>query len=199
MRPAVFLDRDGTLNEDVGYLDRLERLALFPWSLDAVRLLRRAGYAVVVVTNQGGVARGFLAESFVEEVRRVIDGRLAVIGERLDGHYWCPHDPHAPVAAYRVECECRKPRPGLLYRAARDLDLDVGRSVVIGDKWSDVRLARAAGARGVLVRTGYGRGQEQAPPAGLRPDAVADTLMGAVSWVLQHPPAGVVRASGGLD
>lgn len=190
MRPAIFLDRDGTLNEDVGYLDRLERLTLFPWSVDAVRLLRRAGYAVVVVTNQGGVARGFVAESFVDEVRRVIDRRLAAVGERLDGHYYCPHEPQAPVAAYRRECECRKPRPGLVHRAARDLDLDLGRSVVVGDKWSDVGLARAAGARGILVRTGYGRGQEQAPPADLRPDAVTDTLMEAASWILRCPVDG---------
>ena len=190
MRPAIFLDRDGTLNEDVGHLDRLERLTLFPWSLDAVRLLRRAGYAVVVVTNQGGVARGLLAESFVEEVRRVIDRRLAAIGQRLDGHYCCPHEPHAPVAAYRRDCDCRKPRPGLVHRAARDLDLDVGRSVVVGDKWSDVRLARTTGARGVLVRTGYGRGQEQGPPPDLRPDAVVDTLMDAAGWVLRHGGAG---------
>ncbi len=188
MRPAIFLDRDGTLNEDVGYVDRLERLTLYPWSLDAVRLLRRAGYAIVVVTNQDGVARGFVAESFVEEIRRVIDGRLAALGERLDGHYYCPHEPHAPVPAYRRVCDCRKPLPGLVHRAARELGLDVGRSVVIGDKWSDVSLARAAGARGVLVRTGYGRTQEQAPPADLRADAVAETLMDAASWVLRNPP-----------
>ena len=157
-----------------------------------MRLLRRAGFAVVVVTNQGGVARGFLAESFVEEVRRVIDRRLAAIGQRLDGHYCCPHEPHAPVAAYSRQCDCRKPLPGLLHRAARDLDLDIGRSVVIGDKWSDVRLARAAGARSVLVRTGYGASQEQAPPPKLRPDAVADTLMDAASWVLRLAPTGGV-------
>ncbi len=189
MRPAVFLDRDGTLNEDVGYLDRLERLRLFPWSLDAVRLLRRAGFAVVVVTNQGGVARGFVREAFVDEVRRVIDRRLEAIGERLDGHYQCPHEPHAPVAAYRRQCDCRKPLPGLVHRAVRDLDLDLERSVAVGDKWSDVAMARAAGMPAVLVRTGYGRSQEQAPPAGLRADAVVDTLMDAASWVLRRPEA----------
>lgn len=190
MRPAIFLDRDGTLNEDVGHLDHLERLALFPWSLDAIRLLRRAGYAVVVVTNQGGVARGFVAEAFVDEVRRVIGRRLAAIGERLDGHYHCPHEPDAPVAAYRRECDCRKPRPGLVHRAARELGLDLPRSVVVGDKWSDVALARAAGTRAVLVRTGYGRSQEQAPPPDLRADAVVDTLLDAASWILRRPPAG---------
>ena len=186
MRSAIFLDRDGTLNEDVGYLDRLERLTLFPWSLDAIRLLRRAGFAVVVVTNQGGVARGLVSESFVAEVRRVVDDRLAAIGERLDGHYCCPHEPHAPIAKYRRECDCRKPRPGLLHRAARELGLDLARSVVIGDKWSDVQAARAAGAGAVLVRTGYGRSQEGTPPAGLRPDTVADTLMDAASWILRR-------------
>ena len=186
MRSAIFLDRDGTLNEDVGYLDRLERLTLFPWSLDAIRLLRRAGFAVVVVTNQGGVARGLVSESFVAEVRRVVDDRLAAIGERLDGHYCCPHEPHAPIAKYRRECDCRKPRPGLLHRAAGELGLDLARSVVIGDKWSDVQAARAAGAGAVLVRTGYGRSQEGTPPAGLRPDTVADTLMDAASWILRR-------------
>lgn len=190
MRPAIFLDRDGTLNEDVGCLDRLERLRLFPWSLDAVRLLRRAGYAVVVVTNQDGVARGLVSEAFVDEVRRVIDRRLDAIGERLDGHYHCPHelliDPEGPDG-YRRTCDCRKPLPGLVHRAARDLDLDLRRSVVVGDKWSDVALAPAAGMRGILVRTGYGRSQEQAPPGDLRPDFVADTLMDAASWILRRP------------
>lgn len=186
MRPAVFLDRDGTLNEDVGYLDRLERLTLYPWSLDAVRLLRRAGFAVVVVTNQGGVARGLVSEAFVAQVRRVIDRRLADIGERLDGHYCCPHEPQAAIAAYRRECDCRKPRPGLLERAARELDLDLARSIMVGDKWSDVQAARSAGAAAVLVRTGYGRSQERTPPEGLRPDAVGDTLMDAVSWILRR-------------
>ena len=187
MKPAIFLDRDGTLNEDVGYLDSLDRLRIFPWSVDAVRLLRRAGYAAVVVTNQDGVARGLVEEPFVEEVRQVIDRRLAAVGERLDGHYACPHDPHARVRAYRRECDCRKPRPGMIRQAARDLDLDVGRSVVVGDKWSDVALARAAGTRAVLVRTGYGRSQELAPRGDLRADAVADTLMDAVSWILRQP------------
>lgn len=190
MRPAIFLDRDGTLNEDVGHLDRFERLTLFPWSLDAVRLLRRAGYAVVVVTNQEGVARGLVTESFVGEVRRFIDRRLALLGERLDGHYHCPHAPHAALSAYRRVCDCRKPGPGLVHRASRELDLDVGRSVVVGDKWSDVALARATGARAILLRTGYGRSQEQAPPAGPGPDAVTDTLMDAASWVLRHPAPG---------
>ena len=187
LRPAVFLDRDGTLNVDAGYLDRKERLMLFPWSLDSVRLLRRAGYAVVVVTNQSGVGRGMIEESFVEEVHQIIQSRLVDIGEKLDGHYYCPHEPSASVEAFRVDCDCRKPKPGLVTRAARDLGLDVERSIVVGDKWSDIGLAKQTGARGVLVRTGYGRSQEKNRQEGLSADAVVDTLMDAVNWILLHP------------
>ena len=187
LKPAVFLDRDGTLNVDAGYLDRKERLILFPWSFEAVRLLRRAGYAVVVVTNQSGVARGMIEESFVEEVHRIIQSQLSAVGEELDGHYYCPHEPSASIEAFRVDCDCRKPKPGMVTRAARDLGLDVERSVVVGDKWSDIRLAKQTGARGVLVRTGYGRSQEKNPQEGLSADAVVDTLMDAVSWILRYP------------
>jgi len=187
LRPAVFLDRDGTLNVDAGYLDRKERLMLFPWSLDSVRLLRRAGYAVVVVTNQSGVGRGMIEESFVEEVHQIIQSRLVDIGEKLDGHYYCPHEPSASIEAFRVDCDCRKPKPGLVTRAARDLGLDVERSIVVGDKWSDIGLAKQTGARGVLVRTGYGRSQEKNRQEGLSADAVVDTLMDAVNWILLHP------------
>ena len=187
LQPAVFLDRDGTLNVDAGYLDCKERLILFPWSVESVRLLRRAGYAVVVVTNQSGVARGMVEESFVEEVHQIIQSQLADIGEALDGHYYCPPDRSASVAEFRVDCECRKPKPGMVTRAARDLGLDVERSVVIGDKWSDICLAKQAGARGVLVRTGYGSSQEKTPEEGLSADAVVDTLMDAVSWILRYP------------
>ena len=187
LRPAVFLDRDGTLNIDAGYLDRKERLMLFPWSLDSVRLLRRAGYAVVVATNQSGVGRGMIEESFVEEVHQIIQSRLVDIGEKLDGHYYCPHEPSASIEAFRVDCDCRKPKPGLVTRAARDLGLDVERSIVVGDKWSDIGLAKQTGARGVLVRTGYGRSQEKNRQEGLSADAVVDTLMDAVNWILLHP------------
>ena len=190
LKPAVFLDRDGTLNVDAGYLDRKERLVLFPWSLESVRLLRRGGYAVVVVTNQSGVARGMIEESFVDEVHGIIQSQLADIGEELDGHYYCPHEPSASIEAFRIDCDCRKPKPGMVTRAARDLGLDVERSVVVGDKWSDIRLAKQTGARSVLVRTGYGRSQEHICQEGLSADVVVDTLMDAVNWILRHPVTG---------
>ena len=182
--PAVFLDRDGTLIEDVGYVDRLERLQLYPWSLESVGLLRRAGYAVVVVTNQAGVARGMVREPVVVEAFEWIQGRLASIGQRLDGHYYCPHLPDAPLEAYRCDCVCQKPRPGMVEQAARELDLDLTRSFVVGDRWTDVALARAVGARGILVETGYGVTQAANPPADAGAEAIVGTLLDAVGWVL---------------
>lgn len=186
MRPAVFLDRDGTLNEEVGYLDRLDRLVLFPWTIDAVRLLNRAEFAVVVVTNQAGVARGFFEESFVHDVHRHIDRLFADGGARVDGYYYCPHHPDATIEAYRLECECRKPRPGMIRRAERDLGLDLARSYVVGDRWLDIGLARAVGATGVLVKTGYGAEEASRPDGGPPAAAVVENLMEAVGWILKN-------------
>ena len=187
-RPAVFLDRDGTLIEDVGYVDRLERLRLYPWSVEAVRLLRRAGYAAVVVTNQAGVARGMIGEQVVVEVRDRLQQDLARAGARLDGHYYCPHLPDAPVAAYRRRCRCHKPAPGMIRQAAAELSLDLARSVVVGDRWTDVRLARAAGTAAILVETGYGATQAARPGPGDAADAVASNLLEAAGWILGHLP-----------
>ncbi len=183
-KPAVFLDRDGTLIEEVGYLDHLDRLKLYPWSVDAVRLLNRAGLEVVVVTNQAGVARGFFDERFVLEVQREIDARVSASGGRIAGWYYCPHHPDAPLPQYRQQCECRKPRPGMIRQAEADLGIDPTRSYVVGDRWLDVQLARNVGARGILVRTGYGATEEREPPDGTSADAVADNLIEAVTWIL---------------
>jgi D-glycero-D-manno-heptose 1,7-bisphosphate phosphatase len=186
--PAVFLDRDGTLIEDVGYVDRLDRMRLYPWSVEAVRLLRRAGYAAVVVTNQAGVARGMINEQVVVEVRDHLQEHLARAGERLDGHYYCPHLPDAPVAAYRRRCRCHKPEPGMIRQAAAELTLDLSRSVVVGDRWTDIRLARAAGTAAILVETGYGASQAASPAPGETADAVASNLLEAAGWILGHLP-----------
>lgn len=186
MTPAVFLDRDGTILEDVGYLDRLERLALFPWSVDAVRLLNHAGFLVVVVTNQAGVARGIVDESFVKEAHQFIGQTMMAGAARLDAYYYCPHLIDAPLEAYRKACDCRKPGPGMLQQAARDLNIDLRRSFAVGDRWHDVQAAYAAGARGILVRTGYGRTEEGRPRKDVKPAAVADDLIEAVSWILEN-------------
>ena len=186
MRRAVFLDRDGTLLEEAGYLDRLERLVFFPYSIDAVRLLNRAGFTVVVVTNQAGIARSIFKESFVAEAHRHITERVNAGGAQIDAFYYCPHHPDAVVESLRKQCECRKPRPGMLRQAAEDHDLDLARSFVIGDRWHDLQSGAAVGATGVLVRTGYGR-TEEASPRDVTAAAISDNLIDAVSWVLRQP------------
>jgi D-glycero-D-manno-heptose 1,7-bisphosphate phosphatase len=184
-RAAVFLDRDGTLLEEAGYLDRLERLVFFPFTVDAVRLLNRAGFAIVVVTNQAGIARGIFKESFVAEAHAHIAERLSAGGARVDRFYYCPHHPEAVVPELRQRCECRKPQPGMLTRAAAELDLDLERSFVVGDRWHDLEAGQRVGSRTLLVRTGYGKTEEAAPRSDVRASAIVDNVMEAVSWILR--------------
>ena len=185
-RRAVFLDRDGTLIEEVGYLDRAERVALYPWSIDAVRALNRAGLPVVMVSNQSGVARGFFTEAVVEAVHGHIADLLEAGGVHIDAYYYCPHHPDGCVPAYARACDCRKPGRGLVDQAVAEFGIDPARSFTVGDRWLDIALARTVGARGLLVRTGYGAQEEHCPPAGLAADAVVNNLVEAVSWILER-------------
>jgi D-glycero-D-manno-heptose 1,7-bisphosphate phosphatase len=182
--PAVFIDRDGTLIEERGYLDRLELIQPYDYAVDAIHLLKQAGYRIVVVTNQAGVARGRFAESFVNEAHAYLQSWLGRRNAALDGYYYCPHHPEGTVAEYAHGCDCRKPSPGMVQRAAAELNLDVAHSYVVGDKWLDMGLARNAGARGILVRTGYGRGVEGTPPAGLEDTPVVDDLLAAARLIV---------------
>jgi len=185
---AIFLDRDGTLNEDVGFVTDVRALRLFPWAADAVRLINRAGFHAIVLTNQSGIARGYLTEADIAEIHAQLCRDLHAQGARLDAIYYCPHHPEATVAAYRQDCRCRKPLPGLVEAAAREFGLDVTRSYFVGDKYLDVELAHAVGARGILVLTGYGRAEYEARRhLGRRPpDHVAPTVLEAVRWILAY-------------
>jgi D-glycero-D-manno-heptose 1,7-bisphosphate phosphatase len=185
-RPAVFMDRDGTLAHEVGYVNHVSRFRLFPWAVDSVRLLNRAGLLAVVVTNQAGVARGYFPESLIAEVHARMSAAMEAGGARLDGIYYCPHHPTAGEAPYRQDCDCRKPRPGLVRRAAKDLGIDLARSWVVGDRDADVALARSVGARAALVKTGYGRGELlwHAPAWPRPPELVAEHLLEAVERIL---------------
>jgi D-glycero-D-manno-heptose 1,7-bisphosphate phosphatase len=187
-RGAVFLDRDGTVNEEVGYLRDLEKFKLIPGAATAIRRLNEAGLPVVLVTNQSGVARGYFPESLVHDAHERLDAMLRAEGARLDGVYYCPHHPTAGNSSYTVVCDCRKPATGLLDRAARDLNLDLRQSFMVGDKWSDVELGQRAGARTILVRTGFAADD----PGNVRPDHVRDPdfiardLATAVEWILKN-------------
>jgi D-glycero-D-manno-heptose 1,7-bisphosphate phosphatase len=186
-RPAVFIDRDGTLTEEVGYVNHPSRLRILPRSGAAVRRLNAAGIAVVVVTNQAGIARGYFSPELLAAVHAAMVAQLKDEGARLDGVYVCPHHPTEGEPPYRSICDCRKPKPGLLLRAAADLGLDLGCSTLVGDKGSDLVAARAVGARSVLVLTGYGLGEWEYRRSVLpvQPDHVADDLLGAADWVIE--------------
>lgn len=181
LRPAVFLDRDGTIAEEVGYLNDVSRFRLFPYTAAAIHRLKEAGFAVVVVTNQSGVARGYFPESLVHEVHEIMRRELAEGQACVDGVYYCPH-------SSADNCGCRKPKTGMIERAAREHALDLQRSFVIGDRYGDVELAFRVGARGILVRSGYGEGewnwhgQEWAR----QPDHVTEDLSQAVDWILRQ-------------
>jgi D-glycero-D-manno-heptose 1,7-bisphosphate phosphatase len=184
--PAVFLDRDGTLIREVGFVRHPREVALFPWTVDSIRALNQAGLPVVVITNQSGVARGYLSEAMLEEVHGHLSSLVAAGGARIDAYYYCPHHPEGAVAGYAQRCDCRKPGAALIERACADLALDASRSFMVGDKWLDVGAARAAGARGILVRTGAGASEEASPKPGLSADAIVDNLIEAVSWILRR-------------
>jgi D-glycero-D-manno-heptose 1,7-bisphosphate phosphatase len=182
---AVFLDRDGTLIEDVGYLVRLEQLVLFPWTIDAIRLLNRVGLPMVVVTNQAAIGRGLIDERFIGQVHDALDTRLRQGGARIDRYYFCPHHPNAKLDRYRQVCGCRKPAPGMIERACAELDLDASRSWTVGDNWNDVACGHAAGTRSILIKTGHGARDAVENPVGAPADAILNNLMEAVSWILR--------------
>jgi len=185
-RPAIFIDRDGTISDEIGYVNHASRFRVFPWSVDAIRLINKSGRLAVMVTNQAGVARGYFPERVVQQVHEGLLETLRAGDARLDGLYYCPHHPQAGEPPYRQDCDCRKPRPGLLTRAAADLGIALERSWVVGDRLGDLQVAWAVGARGALVKTGYGRGElrHHAPSWPRQPDLVAEHVLEAVSRIV---------------
>jgi len=195
VRPAIFMDRDGTVSHEIGYVNHVSRFRPFAYAVDAVRLVNRSPFAAVLVTNQAGVARGYFPESVIGDVHASLEATLAAGGARFDGIYYCPHHPSVGAPPYRKDCDCRKPRPGLLHRAAADLGLDLARSWVIGDRLGDLELAWSVGARAVLVKSGYGLGELawHGPSWPRQPDLVAEDLLEAVSRVLAEEEGRAAR------
>jgi D-glycero-D-manno-heptose 1,7-bisphosphate phosphatase len=189
MRPAVFFDRDGTLTEEIGYVNHPSRLKLLPHSVEAVRAVHSMGWLAVLVTNQAGVARGYMTEDVVRLTMKRFKELLASGDEALDGIYYCPHLPTARVEAYRKDCRCRKPLPGMLEQAASELGIDLGRSVMVGDKYfSDIVMAHQIKMAGVFVLTGYGLGEReyQSSTWPRQPEHVAEDALDAVRWVAKN-------------
>lgn len=179
IKPAVFLDRDGTLNVEKNYLYRVEDFEFIPGAVEAVSMLNHAGFLVVVLTNQSGIARGFYSEADLRQLHRHVDALLAAEGARVDAWYYCPHHPEGREP-YRQPCNCRKPLPGMLLQAAEEHGINLKESVMIGDKLADIQAALAAGCRPILVRTGYGAEAEQNLPSGIE---VCDDLLAAVRGI----------------
>jgi D-glycero-D-manno-heptose 1,7-bisphosphate phosphatase len=188
MNRAVFLDRDGTIIDEVGYLSDLKQVRLIFGAAAAIKRLNEAGLKVVLVTNQSGIARGYFTEAFVRETHDLLGKMLGLEGARLDGIYYCPHHPKAGQSPYTAACDCRKPGTGMLEQAARELSIDIRASFVVGDKWSDVELGQRAGAHSVLVKTGYSPDDPgNARPERLsNPDFIAETLTEAADWIVRQ-------------
>ena len=188
VKPAVFLDRDGTLIHDAGFLNRPAQVKLFPGSAEALRRLRAAGFRLFVVSNQSGVARGYFPESSVKKANDRIKSLLKAKGARIDRFFYCPHYPQGKVKSLAIVCDCRKPNPGMVKKAARLYPLDLGRSYVVGDKIDDLMLARKAHvAAGILVRTGKGRKSvKELKSKGLQKAIVTAHILGAAKWILKR-------------
>ncbi len=188
VRRAVFIDRDGTISDEVGYVNHVSRYRVFPFAAEAVRTLHEADWLAILVTNQAGVARGYFTEEMIGAVHGVLAAELEKDGARLDAVYYCPHHPSVGEPPYRLDCDCRKPRPGLIRRAADDLGLDLPRCWMVGDRHSDTELARNAGVRSAFVLTGYGRGEleHQSETWRHRPDLIAENLLEAVHRIVEE-------------
>jgi D-glycero-D-manno-heptose 1,7-bisphosphate phosphatase len=186
-KPAVFIDRDGTINEQMGYINHISRFMLLPGSAEAIRLLNDHGYLVIIVSNQSGVARGYFPMDLANEIHAHMRVLLERDNARVDGIFFCPHYPKGKLPEYSRACECRKPKTGLIKMACGDFDIDMANSYVIGDRCTDMELARNAGLKGILVKTGYGLGDLEYvfPHLPFKPFHVTDDLLDAAKWIVK--------------
>jgi D,D-heptose 1,7-bisphosphate phosphatase len=187
MHKAVFLDKDGTINEDLGYIADPEDIKLLAGAGEAIKLLNQAGYKTIVISNQSGVARGRFTENTLQYLNKVLHKQILGGGGFLDYIYYCPHHPEIGIHPYKTECECRKPKPGMIKRGAREHNIDLSASYMIGDKDSDIEAGKNAGLKTILVLTGYGKDTLIALEAKkITPDHIANDLLEAVKWLLKQ-------------
>lgn len=193
---AVFMDRDGTVTREVGYVNHPQRLELIAGTAEAVKMLNEAGILAIITTNQAGVARGYFKEEMIGMVHARLESLLAEEDARLDAIYYCPHHPSVGPAEYRVKCDCRKPAPGMIKAACERFEIDLDNSYVVGDKNSDVAFAHSMGTRGIQVLTGYGRGEYEFGRDQWtdEPEYIAQNLLDAVKWIIADAEARGVLA-----
>lgn len=202
LRPAIFLDRDGVVTDEVGYINHISRARIYPYAPEAIRMLKSTSLPVIIVTNQSGVGRGYFTEDIVNQVHQKVQDTLEAKGTSLDAFYYCPHHPNAVIESYRQQCRCRKPGTGMPEEAAKKFGLNLGASYMVGDTYRDMQMGFNIGARTVLLMTGYGRGEfvyrrDKWPR---KPDLVAENLLEAAELILQElntaKSAGPVSRSG---
>lgn len=176
--PAIFLDRDGTINEEMGYINHIERFKIFPFVAESIRIFRDAGFKIIVVTNQSGIARGYFSEKLLTEVHQKLKECLAEKGTKIDEIYYCPHHPTEGKGEYKKDCNCRKPKTGLIEKAAEEHEIDLKKSYLIGDRFKDMEFAKNLNIKSGLVLTGYGLGEFefQKETWSFMPDIIAKNL-----------------------
>jgi D-glycero-D-manno-heptose 1,7-bisphosphate phosphatase len=185
---AVFLDRDGTINEEVGYLSQPENIRILPDVTEAIKVLKAAGYRILVVTNQSGVARGYYTEEDVQLINEKINQLLMKSGTSIDAFFYCPHHSNGVIAEYSYACHCRKPESGLMLEAAEQFNLDLTKSFIIGDKLIDLQMAEYLGARAILVLTGYGEQEwkKYQDTSSFVIHYIAKDLLNAAHWIVKQ-------------
>jgi D-glycero-D-manno-heptose 1,7-bisphosphate phosphatase len=185
-RKAIFLDRDGTLNKDVGYPNSFDAIEIYPYSYPAVRRINQSGLLAVVVTNQSGIGRGLIEEQRLVEIHQKMRDLFDTNNARLDAFYYCPHYIHSQDPRYRKDCACRKPNPGMALQASEDLDIDLKGSYMVGDKTEDIEFGMAIDAVPILILTGHGqKALRKLAEKGVQPAHVAQNLLKAVDWILK--------------
>jgi D-glycero-D-manno-heptose 1,7-bisphosphate phosphatase len=184
MQAAVFLDRDGTIIEDTGYVSSPEQVKFLPGAIEAIKMLSDAGYKIIIISNQSGVARGLITEDMLQTIDKLIHRTILNGGAHVDGSYYCPHHPEHGVYPYRQACECRKPHTGLIKKAVKEHNLDLARSLMVGDHATDIETAERAGIKSVFVMTGHG--EEEKKSLKYQPEHFAPDLLAAAKWITSH-------------
>jgi len=197
-KTAVFVDRDGTINEQMGYINHISRFKILPGVPEAIRQLNDLGFLVIVVTNQSGVARGYYPLDLVHEIHAVLQKLLKEEADAtVDDILFCPHYPQGVLPEFSIDCECRKPGTGLIDQACKAFDIDLSRSFMVGDMCADMELADRAGIKGIMVKTGYGLGEIEYVLSGrqAKPIHIARDLLDAVQWIIHGEEAHTYRST----
>ena len=188
LKGVVFLDRDGTINYDAGYINHVDNFIMYPYAAQAIRMLNKSVFYLIVITNQSGLGRGFFNEETLDEIHNYMVQSLKEQGANIDGIYFCPHDPNAKIEKYKAVCNCRKPETGLVEMAFKDFNIDKSKMYFIGDKHSDIMAGHKSGCKTIIVKTGYGKGDliNKSHKWEVQPDKIADTLLDAVKFILKN-------------